>query len=613
MDGAPVSPDTTNESLSYAEYKSEIDARLNVSSPAGITGSLRPNGTRSAILTYNVSFKETTPNTMLKVYSFLYEDTVVYAGASNVSIHRFVVRERVYEQTLTGALFQPGGWAYATVEFNIEPSWNPATLGVVVVLQSDATRSVLQSRAIPMPVGGAYHVDLEPEEQTLELSAGESGEAEILVKNTGTYLETVELGVSGPAASWASLSQASVELGPSQQTTVRVAVNVPAGTPSGGYQLNVRGTLKEDPSRSDEVVVRVNVAEELYYGVSLSPSSAEQSVRAGEAATFQIKVKNTGTQPDTVDLEVAGTEASWASLSRTSLQLEPNGEDFTTLTVVVPQDASTGEYDFTVTGSSRGDPTKTSTTQAVVKVSGEPQLSYGVDIQPGNTTRQLAPGDSTTVGLVVTNTGSAADTYDLSKTGNASGWAVVSPLSLQLGPLETGSVEVRLDVPSSTGAGVYIVTVRATSRGDTSQRSDARIALEVLIPEEPPKVTMVSHSPSDPTSKDAVTVTAVASGTAITRAELNYSENGESRGPVRMTRSGASFTAQLGPFKSKTVVKYYVTVYSESGESNRSAEYTFTVKAAPAKGEETPGFGALLVACAALVVAELNRRGPLWR
>ncbi|MGQ9582954.1 MAG: COG1470 family protein [Thermoplasmatota archaeon] len=611
VDGAPVYVDTTNESVSYNAYRSAIDERLNVSAPASISGSLTPNGTHGAILEYNVSFKESTPNTLLKVYSFLYEDAVVYAGASSVSIHRFVVRRQVHEQTLTGPIFQPGGWARATVEFELDPSWNPAALGVAVVLQSDATRAVLQSHAFHLPVGGAFHVDLEPEEQTLELSAGESSEAELVVRNTGAYLETVELTLSGPAASWASLSQASVTLAPDQQTTVRAAVSVPAGTPAGGYQFSVRGTSMEDPSRSDEVVVRVNVAEELYYGVSLSPSSAEESVMAGEAATFQIKVKNTGTQLDTIDLVVSGSEASWASLSRSSLQLEPNGEDFTTLTVSVPQDASTGTYEFNVTGTSRGDPTKSSAAEAVVRVSGEHQVSYGVDIQPSSQTRQLAPGESTTVGLLVTNTGSASDIYDLSKTGNASGWAVISPLSIQLGPLETGAVNVKVDVPSSTGAGTYIVNVRATSRGDTSQRGDAQITLEVSTPEEPPRVTMVSHSPADPTSRDAVTVTAVASGTAISRAELNYSENGESRGPIKMTRSGTSFTAQLGPFGAKTVVKYYVTVYSESGKSNRSADYTFTVRAAPVKSNETPGFGALLVAGATLLATGLRRWGPL--
>ncbi|MEM2869793.1 MAG: hypothetical protein QW379_05160 [Thermoplasmata archaeon] len=609
VDGEPHSVDTTNESVSYRTYKDAIDARLNESSPVAIAGNLTQNGSHAAILQYNVSFKETTPNTLLKVYSFLYEDAVVYAGTSGVNIHRYVVRRQVHEQALTGAVFQPGGWARATVNIELDPSWNPFNVGVAVVLQSDATRSVLQSRAFTMPIGGSYQVDLEPGEQTLELRAGQAGEAEVRVKNTGAYIETVQLSLSGPAASWASLPQSSVTLAPLQETTVNVGVSVPAGTAPGGYQFTVKGTSREDPGKSDQVTVRVKVPEEVYYGVSLSPSSAEQSVRAGEAPTFQIKVKNTGTEPDTIDLQLRGDEPTWAQLSRTSLQLGAGEEDYTTLTVTVPGDANTGDYDYTVRGTSRADPSKYSEARARVRVSGQAAPSYGVKIQPAEMGRTVAPGGSASFDLIVTNTGSAEDIFDLSKTGNASGWALVSPISLRLGPSEEGFVSVRVDVPSSAGAAEYIVNVRATSRGDTTQRAEARLIIEVQLPEEPLRITMVSHFPNSPTSKDVVTITAVVSGTSVSRAEVTYIENGVSHGPERMSRNGTTFVIQLGPFKAKSEVKYFVTAYSESGKSNRSEERSFTVRAAPSQtGGGAPGFETLLVTGAVLLIVIVRRR-----
>ena len=54
-----------------------------------------------------------------------------------------------------------------------------------------------------------------------------------------------------------------------------------------------------------------------------------------------------------------------------------------------------------------------------------------------------------------------------------------------------------------------------------------------------------------------------------------------------MIKQGSTYTMQIGPFKSKTVVKYKVTVYSSSGAKNTSAELSFTVREVPAPAQQT--------------------------
>jgi len=286
--------------------------------------------------------------------------------------------------------------------------------------------------------------------------------------------------------------------------------------------------------------------------------------------------------------------------------LPPNGEESVTLTVDVPDDATSGRYDIVVTGTSRADASKTGSSVASVKVSsGSTSGSYGLDIQPRLVSRGMAPGGSASVSLTVSNTGTARDTLDLSKMGDASSWAVLQPISLDLTGGSTGTVDVSINVLAGTTAGRYVVTVRATSRGDSTKRTESNISIDVATPEEPPKIVSVNHEPLSPTSKDVITITAVVSGTSISYVEITYTEGTTTHPTQRMTSAGSStYSYAIGPFKADTVIKYKVKVSTSSGKSATSGESSFVVKKAPVKDESTPGFE-LLGALAAVGVCAI--------
>jgi hypothetical protein len=340
----------------------------------------------------------------------------------------------------------------------------------------------------------------------------------------------------------------------------------------------------------------------------MGPASAQEEVNSGDSASFRIMVKNTGSLNDTIDLTVQGSQASWGSMSKASVNLPPNGEEAVTLTVSVPAETDAGRYDFTVKGTSRGDSTKSGTSLAAVKVTGQSPASFGVDIQPKQMSKALTPGSSTSVSIAVNNTGNTNDTFDLSKTGDASSWALLLPISLSLDAGSQGNVAVDISVPSSATASRYTLTVRAASRGDSTKRSDTVITIDISIPEEPPKIDMVSRTPEKPTSKEVITVSAVSSGTTASYAEITYTEGTVAHAAQKMSKSGNTFTYPMGPFKADTLVKYQVTVYTASGKWNRSAEYSFTVKAASAAEQPTPGFELLAVMLAMVVIAALGFR-----
>jgi hypothetical protein len=621
IDGRDVTATGNNESQTYSAYRTAFNDAMNTTPSASITAKTALNGLNGTV-NATIGFTENTGGITsgLGVYCFIYEDGVRYAGRNNVTFHKYVVRKQVGRVALNSVLYRPNDNVTANFSFQLDKSWNAANTGIVLALQSDlgvTEKTVHQSALFPLGSGEAtYGVDMSPAEQSLNIYASRSADVVLTARNNGSATDRIDFSLSGPAASWGSLGKSYATLAPGEQTSVSVTIMVPAGTAPGGYLVRVRGASHTDQTKYDESVININVQEELVYGVLLSPASDSQDANAGDSASFQIRVKNTGTLSDTVDLSVSGDEPSWADLSRALVALPPNGEDTVTLTVSVPSDAQDGRFDFTVKGTSRADSSKGSSSVCAVKVTGASTATYGVDVSPRVYNRGLSPGASATITIGLNNTGTAADTFDLSKTGEASGWAEMTPISIQLESGASGQVAVKIDVPQSA-SGSYGLTVRATSRGDNTKRSECSMTFNVQVPEEPPKITSLSATPLDATSKDIITVTAAVAGTSISKVELTFIENGATHSPQPMQKSGSTWTAQIGPFKAKTVIKYKVTATSSSGLKNTSVELTFTVKEAPKPVQQTPGFGALGALAAAAAAASVafatgkRRRAPL--
>jgi len=609
VDGAQVKSNGNNETQTYNTYKTAISAAVNTTPSADITGTARLNGLNGSV-NATINFCVTLPTTGLFAYCFLYENGVGYKGTNNVSFHRYVARKQAGRLSFPGTLIQSGDNFTANFSFSLDPSWNKDNMGAIVAVQTEGVRTMQQAHVFTFSAGASFAVDMSPADQSLELSAGKTAQAPVSAKNNGSATDTLDFSATGPASSWASLSKSSATLAPGEPAQLTVTIIVPAGTAAGQYLINIKGVSRSDPSKSDEAAIHVTVKEELVYGVSLSPGSASEEVNAGDSASFRIMVKNTGTLDDTVDLSVTGTQSSWGSMSKAAVNLRPNGEEAVTLTVSVPSGTDAGRYDFTVKGTSRGDSSKTASSAAAVNVVGQGAASFGVDIGPKQMSKSLSPGNSTSISLTVTNSGDTNDTFDLSKTGDASSWALLDPLTMALDAGSQGTVAVNINVPSSAGAGRYTLTVRATSQGDSTKRSDSVITIDLTVPEVPPKIDSVTRAPDKPTSKEIVTVTVVTSGTSASYVEITYTEGTVVHAAQKMVKSGTTFTYTMEPFKADTLVKYYVTAYTASGKSTRSAEYTFTVTAAPAAKQPTPGFGALAAAftlVAALVILMRRR------
>lgn len=101
--------------------------------------------------------------------------------------------------------------------------------------------------------------------------------------------------------------------------------------------------------------------------------------------------------------------------------------------------------------------------------------SYGVMLESPTATQFAVAGATATYTLRLTNTGTVADTFTLSKSGNA--WTTDAPGSV--GPLGSGAganLQVIVHIPSGVSDGATdMVTITATSQADLAQSDDSTL------------------------------------------------------------------------------------------------------------------------------------------
>jgi len=311
----------------------------------------------------------------------------------------------------------------------------------------------------PQNVYGAayYDVNLTVDTEAKTTIEGEKATYILTVKNTGNVTDSFELTYTNPDnANVVDLDRTQVTLNASETETVALTV----GTATAGtFGIHVTATSQGDSSKADFVSTTTTV-EKVIYGVDLSVDNGAKTTEVGVNATYTLTVKNTGNVTDSFVFTCTNPDnANVVDLDRTQVTLAASETETVALTV---GNVTAGTYRVNVTATSQKGTNKTAVVSTTTTV-----ISYGVNLTVDKKENTTVAGENATYTLTVENTGSVADTYNLTVTNqdNAS-WLDLNPKQIQLNESETENVTLKV---GNAAVGTFLVNVTATSQSDTNK------------------------------------------------------------------------------------------------------------------------------------------------
>ncbi len=323
-----------------------------------------------------------------------------------------------------------------------------------------------QASALLTVVDG-FDIDISPAVQTV--LAGDTTSYDVVIENPGSVAQTYALTLDGlDAIAQASLPPTvTITAGTSTTLTLPVDGNYQAGSEPFSVTAVNEGGLVNDDAALLEVIGET--------GVSLDITPPTQFGGPGAATLYTVTVSNDGDFIDTFDL-VVDLPTSWTyewqanGQPTTPLTLTPAvfNEAFLYLLVVPPAGTAAGNYPFTVSTASSINSSATASDSAELVV-----LGQGVDIDILDITTPVPAGSVVTWDVVVTNSGTVADTFDLSNLGIGGEVGNFSQSSVSLAAGAATTVQLTLDTPDFVLPNTpYALMVSAESQTDSNANDD---------------------------------------------------------------------------------------------------------------------------------------------
>lgn len=260
---------------------------------------------------------------------------------------------------------------------------------------------------------------------------GENANYQVEVENTGIQPETFEI-----TTDYGQLSRSQVTLEEGETQTITLTANSEEAVEQ---SFNV---VAASTTSYAQQIERVNFKSETCYSSSVSITPENQEVAAFNTATYDITVMNQGTRTDTFNIQ-----ASEGELSNSAVRV--NGESSQTVTLsVTPEEL--GEKTITVTASGASTAERTANLNVV--------NGNDVEVAFNQASKNVCEDSRFAYEAEITNTGAAADTYDISTSQGD-----VSTNSVELAPEESTTVDVSFNATDYSEGAQESFTMTASS------------------------------------------------------------------------------------------------------------------------------------------------------
>ncbi len=309
----------------------------------------------------------------------------------------------------------------------------------------------------------------------------------ISVENTGTGNDRYALKIlaNPPYSGWARLKNFgdyTETLEPKEITYVEVAVDIPAKQEPGEGKIFLLAESYENPEKTHKINFTFTITQIFKLQITSEPNT--QTVDPGENATYNLRIKNTGTGIDNVTLDAEKTthkdSVFKVLFSIDYLTLKPGQTQSVVLTVVAVKEPEEGklnpEIEVTVTSEEDTADTKASD---IITIYLEINPTVDIELQADKIKKDVTPNLSGTQAEVeyqvtVWNRGLDKDSFDISEQNNH-GFAVeISPTTtnkIDSGVSAIVTVKIKIDnkAPMSSLDYDTIITVTSRTNPDKSE------------------------------------------------------------------------------------------------------------------------------------------------
>lgn len=325
----------------------------------------------------------------------------------------------------------------------------------------------------PLEVAGLHLLGLDPGSQTAQ--PGASAGYTLKVANPTDAPVTYSLAIVGVNPAWSSLP-ASVTVPADGNVDVPFTLTSEALAALAAYGFTI--TASAATGARDQVQGTLTLEGAAVFpntdsrGIEVTLIPNQATAGRGTAASFVARVTNTGSADENFALDFILPDGVTVEVDPFSDLAPPGASNFREVSfrLVPGPGAALGNLPFQVRAALTDDATILDTADGTLNV-----VANGVDVELDRAA--VPPGG--TVQATITNTGSVADTFDLTLTGPGGLFGTLGSSQVVLEP--GASVTVPVTIAAITGAlpGGLPLSVVATSRGNTAVKDGATASITI--------------------------------------------------------------------------------------------------------------------------------------
>jgi uncharacterized membrane protein len=324
----------------------------------------------------------------------------------------------------------------------------------------------------PKDVKGLYLLTDYP---AVSVRPGTTANISLRLQNYDVAPERFALSVEGVPSGWtASLLGGGQPVAAAMPATnsgvsLELRLEVPRDAPIGTQTLTINA---QGQNTKLSLPVDVRLAKELPAKLALQPQLPQLRGSPRSSFDFQISVKNDSGKRLVFNLAAQAPQnfqtsftESYGSQELSAVPIEAGQSKDVKLHVQPPNTVAPGQYKVSMRATAED---ATASTDLTVEITGQPKLDVTGANELLNT--EATAGKDRAIPVVVRNTGTVpAENVELSGSG-PSGWTIsMEPKIIdRIAPDERKEVQAHFTPPAQAIAGDYMVTIRASARGDAA-------------------------------------------------------------------------------------------------------------------------------------------------